>query len=237
MPTAEHILLESEVREVPNPRQARKVHARLEYRSRLRRCVLQLEIIDYYYLAVRSHSGSIRLEYVLDLRFVAVPRLSRHIAWRWIAASILLIALASAAAARIGSGATPWWQSGWLRVCVTALGMWGLATLVGVYRTTETMSVSSIHGRARLLQCTGTLGTFHLVKRFVAKLAAHIQLASTARRHTKAEHLRDEMRDHLRLREIGVLSAEEYESAKALILEHHSPGEGRRNRSLSRARD
>ena len=31
---------------------------------------MELEIIDYYYLSVRSHSRSATLEYVLDLRFV-----------------------------------------------------------------------------------------------------------------------------------------------------------------------
>ena len=49
------------------------------------------------------------------------------------------------------------------------------------------------------------------------------RLASAARRRTKAEHLGDEMREHLRLKEIGLLSAEEYETAKVRILDHHSP--------------
>jgi hypothetical protein len=57
----------------------------------------------------------------------------------------------------------------------------------------------------------------------MAKLAAHIQLASAARRRTRTEHLRDEMREHLRLKETGLLPAVEYETAKARILEHHSP--------------
>jgi hypothetical protein len=57
----------------------------------------------------------------------------------------------------------------------------------------------------------------------MAKLAAHIRLSSAARRRTKAEHLRDEMREHLRLKELGVLSAGEYEKAKVRILDQHSP--------------
>lgn len=88
MPTTEHVLLESDFRQVPDLRDARTVHARIEFRSRLRRRVLQLEIIDYYYLSVRSHSRSILLEYVLDLRFVDAPRRLRHIAWRWITFSL-----------------------------------------------------------------------------------------------------------------------------------------------------
>lgn len=47
MPKTEHILLESELRQVPALRDARTVHARIEFRSRLRRHLMQLEIIDY----------------------------------------------------------------------------------------------------------------------------------------------------------------------------------------------
>ena len=223
MPTTEHILLESDLRQVPDLRNARKIHAQLEHRSRLRRRILQLAIIDYYYLSVCARSGATRLEYVLDLRFLATPRLSRRIAWRWIAASILLLALAAGFAARISSAAIPWWQHDWLRACATVLVMWMLVTLVAAYRTTETVSLRSIHGSARLLEFTGGLGTFRLVRVFVAKLAAHIQLASAARRRTKPEQLRDEMREHLRLRETGLLSAEDYERAKLRILAQHSP--------------
>jgi hypothetical protein len=74
-----------------------------------------------------------------------------------------------------------------------------------------------------LLEFTGGLGTFRVARLFIAKLSAHIRLAAGARRRTKTEHLRDEMREHLRLKEIGVLSAEEYEQSKARILKQHSP--------------
>jgi hypothetical protein len=223
MPKTEHILLESDIRQVPELQDARTVHARIEFRSRLRRRVLQLEIIDYYYLSVRSHSRTMLLEYVLDLRFADAPRRQRHISWRWIAFSQVFIALALGIASRIDPSATPWWQHHWLPVCVTVIGVWAFATLVGIYRTTETLSLFSIHGAARLLECTGGLGTFHVFRRFMAKLAAHIRLAAGARRRTKTEHLRDEMREHLRLKEIGALSAGEYEQAKVRILGQHSP--------------
>jgi len=224
MQTTEHILLESDFREVPGLQDARTVHARIEFRSRLRRRVLRLEIFDYYYLAVRSRSRSILLEYVLDLRFVDEPRRFRHIAWRWITFSLLLITLASALASRIYSSATPWWQHDWLvPICITVIVVWPFATLLSAYRTTETVILFSTHGAARLLECAGGLGTFRVLRQFMAKLAAHIQLASAARRRTRAEHLRDEMREHLRLKEIGVLPAGEYETAKVRILEQHSP--------------
>ncbi len=224
MLTTEHILLESDFREVPRRQDARTVHAHIEFRSRLRRRVLQLEIFDYYYLSVHSHARSVLLEYVLDLRFIDGPRRLRRIAWRWIAFSLLLITLSAGIAWRINSSATPWWQNDWLLpVCVTVIVVWPFAMLVSAYRTTETLTLFSTHGATRLLECTGGLGTFRFFRPFMAKLAAHIRLAATARRRTRAEHLRDEMREHLRLKEIGVIPSGEYETAKVRILDQHSP--------------
>jgi len=209
---------------VPDARAARKVHASIALRSRLRRWFVRLEIIDYYYLSVRSHSRSAQLEYVLDLRFVDVPRVSRHISWKWIMASLLLTCLAYGVM-QLGPSVLPWSQRNWLIVCAVVTGAWAVATLLALYRTTETVSLFSTDGAARLLQYTGGFGTLrgNRRRRFVAKIGAHVQLAVAARRVTKAAHLRDAMREHFRLREIGVLGEPAYESAKARILGTHSP--------------
>ncbi len=218
----EHIVLESDAREVPNPRAARRVHADLEVRCRLRRRVLQLRVIDYYYLAVRSRARAAELEYVLDLRFVeGVPQLSTHVAWRWITAALVLLALATGMGVWIGSSATPWWKHEALGLCAAVAVAWALTTLIAAYRTTETVSLLSKHGGARLLDFTGGVGTLRAVRRFMPKLAAHLRLAAAARRPTKADQLRDEMREHQRLRKLGVLAAEDYEASKARILAQH----------------
>jgi hypothetical protein len=222
MPIAEHILLESDVRQVPDVRAARKVHARIAFRSRLRGRFTQLEIIDYYYLSVRSYSRSSSLEYVLDLRFVDTPRVSRHISWRWIMASLLLTTLACGIM-QLGASAPQWWQRYSLPLYAAVTGAWAVATLLAVYRTTETVRLLSSVGAARLLDCTGGIGTVRGLRRFMAKVAAHVRLAAAARRGTKTAHLRDEMREHVRLRRIGVLCEPEYESAKARILGKHFP--------------
>lgn len=222
MSDAEHIVLESDFREVPELRVARKVHARIAFRSRLRRRFLQLEIFDYYYLSVRSQLRSATLDYVLDLRFIAMPQVSRHVSWRWITASLLLTGLGYAIL-HFGHAAPPWWQRHWLSACVALAAAWVAATLVAAYRTTETITLFSTVGSAKLLEYTGGLGTLRGVRRFMAKVAAHLRLAAAARRHTKAQHLRDEMREHARLKELGVLCEPEYESAKARILGKHSP--------------
>jgi hypothetical protein len=224
MSMTEHILLESEVREVPDPRAARKVHARVRLRNRLRRRAVQLEIIDYYYLSVRSWRARMPLAaYVLDLRFVdATPRLSRHIAWRSMGAALLLITAAAAIAAWLGPFGPGSGPHDWLTPCLIVLGSGAFAALACAYRTHETVTVYSINGGAKLMEFTGDLGTLRALRAFMTKLAAHTRLATAARRRSKPEHLRDEMREHFRLKEIGLLSIDDYEAAKARILGQHS---------------
>ena len=55
------------------------------------------------------------------------------------------------------------------------------------------------------------------------ELAAHIQFAVADRKTKSAKHLRDEMREHFRSREAGVLPVKQYEASKAEILAPHAP--------------
>jgi hypothetical protein len=221
---SEHILLESdEERAVPDPRGPRRRHARVDVPDRFRRRVLRLEIIDYFYLTVRvQRSQSVLAEYVLDLRFVDPSvRRSRHIATRWLVATLVLVALAVAFGLRVQGSAA---LANWLVACLIASTLAVAAGFVCAYRTTETLAVFSIHGRARLFEHTGMLGLGRTLRPFLVKLSAHVRIAAAARRPSKALHLRDEMREHARLHETGVLSKLEYEAGKARILAEHAPG-------------
>ncbi len=224
MPQSEYILLESDEQPtVPHPRTSRKRHARVEAPDRIRRRVLSLEIFDVFYLAVRvQRAQSVTAEYVLDLRFVDPSvRMSRHIATRWLVATLVLAALAVAIGLRVQGSAAP---GNWLVACLIASTLAVGAGFLCAYRTTETLAVFSIHGRARLLEYTGTLGLGRALRPFLIKLSAHVRIAIAARRRSKALHLRDEMREHARLHETGVLSKPEYEAGKGRILAAHAPG-------------
>jgi hypothetical protein len=224
MMATEHILLESDEREIPDAQAARKVHASLRLRNAFRRHAIALDIIDYYFLSVRTrHWRSGPAEYVLDLRFIDPRlRLARHIAWRWMYAALGLGALTVGSAWWIATSANPWWKHGWFPVCLGFLFATALAGLVCAYRTTETLTVYSGHGHAQLLRFVGSLGTFRSLRRFTVKLAAHVRIAFAARRPNKTEHLRDEMREHFRLKEAGVISDEDYDQSKRLILQQHA---------------
>ena len=223
MQATEHIVLESDERRVPALRTARKVHSRLRVQSSVRRRASELALIDYCYLSVRTwRSRSPDAQYVLDLRFVdPALRLSRHVAWRFLAASAVLAVLAVALAWRISASSTPW-RHEWLLPLGGLFGLAVCAALVGLYRTTKTLVLFSVSGRARLLEVTGGVGSFRAMRSFSRTLAAHVRIASARRRRSRAEHLRDEMREHLRLKEAGVLSEKDYEMSKARILAKHA---------------
>jgi hypothetical protein len=192
----------------------------VEVPDRIRRRVLRLEIIDYLYLSVRvQRSKSVMAEYVLDLRFVDPwVRMTRHIATRWLVATLVLAALAMASGSRVHGAAVP---GNWLVACLIASTLTIAAGFVCAYRTTETLAVFSLHGRARLLEYTGTFGLGRALRPFLVKLSAHLRIAVAARRPSKALHLRDEMREHARLHEAGVISKGEYEAGKVRILAAH----------------
>jgi hypothetical protein len=224
MRATEHILLESDEREVPALRTARTVHTRLRIRNRVRRRTIELTLIDYFYLSVRTcRSSGVVSQYVLDLRFVdPAPQLSRHTPWRWMTTTAVLAALTVAVGSRISSSSTVWWQHDWLPIFGALLGLAACAAFISVYRTTETLTLFSVCGRARLLRLTGHLGTFAAIRSFSQQLTAHLRIATARRRSSRAEHLRDEMREHFRLKDAGVLSPDEYELSKGRILRRHA---------------
>jgi hypothetical protein len=222
MLATEHILLESDVREIPEPGAARKEHASLRLRSGLRRRAIELKIIDYYFLAVRTRRGAATSDYVLDLRFVdPKPRTSRHVAWRWFTATISCAVLFAASIWWLTASPVIWWENDALPIAGSLFAGMLVAGFVCMYRSTETLWLISLHGREPVLEIVGNLGTFSHIRKFIVKLAAHVQIAVAARRPNRAEHLRDEMREHSRLKELGVLSTEQYDAAKRLILGQH----------------
>jgi hypothetical protein len=183
-----------------------------------------MDIIDYYFLSVRCwRSGSMPTGYVLDLRFVDRRiELSRHVAWRWIVAALVLIGSALELVVRLGSVAHRWWQYDWPLPSIAVMTTGIVAAVMAVLSTTETVKVYSGNGRATVLEFSGGLGTLRALRIFMAKLAAHTRFAAGARRASRAGRLSDEMREHARLKVLGVLSHREYEAAKARILGQHS---------------
>ena len=79
----------------------------------------------------------------------------------------------------------------------------------------------SAHGGATLVSVVGGIGSARSGKRFFIELIKSINAAKATRRQELPQFLRDEMREHHRLRELGVLTEQQYEQSKARILASH----------------
>jgi hypothetical protein len=85
----------------------------------------------------------------------------------------------------------------------------------------ESLEFISVHGGATVLSVVGGIGSARSGKDFFVELIRSINAAKAERRQDRAQFLRDEMREHHRLRELGVISEEQYEQSKARILASH----------------
>jgi hypothetical protein len=222
---AEHISLESAVDVVTSPvrHPHRKTVATFTLHSALRGSDVEVNLLEDHYIAVRTQTpGQDVKKYTLDLRF-ANPRpvIARHIAW-------LALAFAIASLAAVAGGF--WWAAqrnwewthpgvfiGFAAVISTTLSIWQF-----LRRTTESLQFTSVHGGATLVNITGGIGSAKSGRRFFVELIKYISAAKAARPQPKQHFLRDEMREHHRLRELRILTEHEYEASKARILAAHS---------------
>ena len=219
----EHVCLESgELLDV-----ARPLHAcpgpRYTFVSPGRGCETEFAFSADHRLTVRLRSPKqVPRKHFLDLRFVDPATVAvRRIAWRLWQASAGLGAIGVLVHALVPALAGPAWQAFALPATI------GLATaavcvaLVAICRTREIVELRSLHGGARLVGITGGLGSARDTAQFAAELSRRVEAARGQTMQTKQQFLRDEMREHHRLWQEGVLSDRVYESSKRRILRAH----------------
>lgn len=223
---AEHISLESspDVAATPLRHPHRRTLSTFKLASTLRGCVTEVSVLEDHYLAVRSErSRETPKKYVLDLRFAnPQPVRVRHVAWTCLGMALALlstcvIALWWASAA----STTLWLHPGFFAGMGAALTATA-ALVLFLRRTTESLQFTSVHGGATLVSILGGIGSAQSGKRFFVEMIKGINAAKLARAQPKPQFLRDEMREHHRLRELDVLSEKEYEASKQRILAAHS---------------
>lgn len=227
---AEHISLETQAEEwhddalaAPRKRPVRKVRCDYALQSKLRGCVTKLALLEDHFLSVQMvRPDTEPKKYEFDLRFVnAKPVIVRHIAWFWLAIAISLLALGAAALWLLW----PQTPADWINPApLTALAAFLAAAgsvVMFLRRTTESLEFWSVHGQVTLVSVTGAIGSTQDGKRFFVELIKSIGAAKAARPQPAHQFLRDEMREHHRLREIGALSEAQYEASKSRILASH----------------
>jgi hypothetical protein len=221
--SAEHVYLESDVSEVPDLRSVRNVQSNFTLHSRWRGCFTALDIFEKRFLAVRLKRPRVTaMNYAIDLRFLdPMPKRSRHIPWRCLQATAALAVLGAALTWWIRRSPVPLHENAWLPAWILITSAAICAGLLSLYRMSETLTFFSLHGRARLFDIVGGPGVSRSVHPFGKELAVYIRKASEARERARGQRLRDEMREHYRLQQHGVITMAEYEESKARILQQH----------------
>jgi hypothetical protein len=222
---AEHISLEAEADIAAPPARPphRKVRSTFALKISMRKCSTELSLLDDHYLqinAVRARNDA--KKYSIDLRFLnSQPVRVRRIAWTWFALSAVSFVVGAAGLWFAWSKAEPVFSSpAFIGACVALIAA-TIAAVDGVRSTTESLNFTSVHGGAPFVSVIGGLGSTKKGKAFFVSIIKEIAAAKAARPQGKQQWLRDEMREHHRLRELGVLNEADYEASKARILKSH----------------
>ena len=223
---AEHISLETNSDDaIAAPKKRPRRKARFEYalRSKLRGCVTELAILEDHFLSVHAIRPDCEAKkYEFDLRFAnAKPQIVRYVAWFWLALAVSFSLLAVVALAMLWPPSAADWADPVPLTAVAALLAAPGSVFMFLRRTTESLEFTSAHGGVTLVSVVGAIGSARDGKKFFVELIKSIGAAKAARPQNPPVFLRDEMREHHRLRELGALSEEQYEASKTRILSSH----------------
>ena len=220
----EHIHIEAEPGSVaaPTPHRLRKVRTSYLLKSSLRGCETEVSILEDHFVTVRTvRPDAEPRKYEVDLRFAnPKPVRVRSISWFWFTLASCMALLAAGGLWATWADAGRWSSPIFLAALVTLVASAG-ATIMFLRRTVESLEFVSAHGGATLVSVVGGIGSARAGKRFFVELIKSINAAKATRRQELPQFLRDEMREHHRLRELGVLTEQQYEQSKARILASH----------------
>jgi len=223
---AEHISIEAghdENLAAASKRPHRKTRFSYSLASKLRGCATHLALLDDHFLSVQlERPDTESKKYDFDLRFAnAKPMIVRHIAWFWLALAVSLAGLAVCALWMLWPQSIAEWLSPVLITALLALLAAAGSVVMFLRRTTESLEFTSVHGGVTLVSVMGAIGSAREGKKFFIELIKSINAAKAARPQPPQQFLRDEMREHHRLRELGVLTEAQYETSKSRILASH----------------
>lgn len=224
---AEHISLETSQDDVSSNahKQRPRRKPRFEYtlNSKLRGCTTQLAILEDHFLSVQLvRPDCTPTKYEFDLRFANTkPVIVRHVAWFWMALAVSLAALAAGALWMFWPETAADWLTPVPMTALSALLAATASVFMFIRRTTESLEFTSVHGGVTLVSVMGAVGSTRNGKTFFVELIKSINAAKAARQQRPQQFLRDEMREHHRLREVGALTEAQYEASKSRILSAH----------------
>jgi hypothetical protein len=161
-----------------------------------------------------------KYKYRMDLAYLDPrPFISRHIAWKWLYASLALWVLDLALI-----------FSGWLDTSsINFLGLFvgvtaaALITLLAFfYQSHDTVYFRSRFGKVRLMELINKNPDNDSFRGFVNKLVMQINKTKASRNKNQSQMLASELQELRRLKDETVIPEESYEKAKKLIFKHEA---------------
>jgi hypothetical protein len=221
---AEHISLQSETVEVTAKSIVRKSLTKYQLRSRARGSLTRVEILEGNFVKVSiKRARAEAQEHTVDLRFVDPRPIGiRKVGWPWMYVAVGFTVLALLAGAFTIFFASPFARVWSVPTAIVLATFTVSSYLMCLYCTTESVVFVSQHGRARVIPITGGLGTTRAARKCAIDIVKHIGAARRASRQQRAHFLRDEMREHSRLRDASVITEEQYDDAMSRILKAHN---------------
>ncbi len=216
---AEHICLEDDSSEASTQTISESVEYRLQLKRRTHGSEQNITVYDSGRIEVDlSQRKTEPTCYRIDARNLdANPQVVRHVAQR-----MFITALVTGAIGALLLALPLWlkpfaaWQ---LPVGILLATACLFALILGVYRTGETVSFASLHGRVPIITVHGGVRCH---KRCADLSAALTKVTEAVRKEENtANLLRDEMREHHRLKLEGVIEDDDFETAKLRILSAH----------------
>jgi hypothetical protein len=214
---AEHILLETGEEEFEGAN-AHRVLQSFNLTNRIRRLTIELVLFDRGWLSVRERRhNELGKELIVKLRTLdPKPLLSRFYATTTLRIGLYLMiagALLGWIVHRLASPSLASFATSGLMLACAGVALWLFAR-----RTREEVTFRTLHAQTTMLILTANFGSFRACRALVPKLVQAINVAHKDNPRDKSRQLRDEMREHYRLREIGFLTDDAFSAATQRIL-------------------
>jgi hypothetical protein len=202
--TTEHISLGEDFAVLAGAEEPEKIKERFEYRNRT--CGKRAELILYEegFLRVREWQRKKRVrDYLLSLRFMGTETtVTRKLPMR-----VLQVAAGFAGVGALAS-LIAWlstWDAFFIPTAVAGIVGAVISTMLFLYLAHEKIMFSTASGGAVALTLRGTADSFKRCREMVPEIQRAIEAAQAKNIQNRSDYLRQEMREHYRLREFGVI--------------------------------
>ena len=172
-----------------------------------------------YQLIKNKHQRKIK--YRIDIQFLNPLPIRQHkIAWKWLftATPFLLVSLIMLYAGLFSDSFEP--SNYFMTVLIGTASIFLICILLAIHRSYDKWIYEGEYGKVKLLELLNNHPDSQAFKAFIDRLTMQIRQAKLAKSTAISVALANELRELRRLKGETVITAQQYESAKLLILKH-----------------